>query len=337
MSSITQILGTLIHGDNLSFDSMKSAMDLIMEGKCTNAQIGAFLALLRAKGETPEEIAAAVEILRQKSTKVLSSKPNLVDTCGTGGDHSGSFNISTTSAIIAAAAGAPIAKHGNKAMSSNCGSANVLQTLGLNLDLTPEQVGESIDKHNIGFLFAMKLHNAMRFVGPVRQELGQRTLFNILGPMINPAGAKRQVIGVFDGSLTRTLAEVLQKTGSEHVLVVAGQDGMDEISLTANTNITELKNNTISDFEFNPEELGLQKCTADQLKGGSPEKNAAIIRDILNGDVGPKRDIAILNAGAALYVSGLAPDIKTGAAMAGEAVDSGKAKETLKQFVAFSL
>ncbi|MBF0432955.1 MAG: anthranilate phosphoribosyltransferase [Fibrobacteria bacterium] len=333
---ISEIIGKLIARQNLSHEEMKSTMDTIMDGQCTNAQIGAFLATLRAKGETIEEISAAVEVLRAKASIVPVSKPNVIDTCGTGGDHSGSFNISTASAIIAAGAGVPVAKHGNKAMSSSCGSANVLQELGLNLDLTPEQVGESIDKYNIGFLFAMKLHSAMRYVGPARQELAQRTIFNILGPMLNPANAKRQIIGVFDPELLMTLATVLQKTGSERVMIVHGNDGLDEISLTSTTQVAELKDGKISQYEINPEELGLKLCSTDDLKGGSPTDNANIIRDILKGDKGPKRDICLLNAAAALYIAGVADDLPQGMQKAAEAIDSGAAQKTLDDFIAFS-
>ncbi|MFC1586291.1 anthranilate phosphoribosyltransferase [Fibrobacterota bacterium] len=333
---ITDVLGKLIKRENLAFDEMKAVMEQVMEGKCTSAQIGAFLATLRSKGETPEEIAAAVETLRAKATHVPVFKNNVIDTCGTGGDHSGTFNISTAGALVAAGAGAPVAKHGNKAMSSSCGSANVLQELGLNLELTPEQVGESIDRYNIGFLFALKLHSAMRHVGPARQELKQRTIFNILGPMLNPAGAKRQIIGVFDAGLLHTLATVLQRTGSEQVMIVAGKDGLDEISLSAPTLVAELKDGKIDEYELNPAELGFTPCSLDDLKGGSPRENAEIISSILDGQKGPQRDITVLNASAALYVAGMATDIPDGINKAQEAIDSGAAKKTLEDFVAFS-
>jgi anthranilate phosphoribosyltransferase len=333
---ITEILGKLIRRENLTFQEMKSAMEELMEGKCSPAQTGAFLATLRSKGETPEEIAAAVQTLREKATRVPVKNANVIDTCGTGGDHSGTFNISTASALVAAGAGAAVAKHGNKAMSSSCGSANVLQELGLNLDLSAEQVAESIDRFNIGFLFAMKLHGAMRHVGPARQELAQRTIFNILGPMLNPAGAKRQIIGVFDVSLLRTLAEVLQKTGSEHVMVVAGKDGLDEITLTASTQVAELKEGNISEYELDPQDFGLTLCSADELKGGSASENAEIIRTILKGEKGPKGDITLLNAAAALYVAGLAHDIPDGITKARESIDSGTALKAMEEFIAFS-
>src|SRR3989338_8447321 len=235
------LLGKLIRGEALAFAEMASAMDGIMEGKWTPAQIAGFLIALRIKGETPEEIAAAAQTLRQKAVTVPVTRPDVIDTCGTGGDHSGTFNISTAAAIVAAAAVAAVAKHGNRAISSKCGSANVLQELGVNLELTPEQVGACVDKVGICFLFAPKLHPAMKHVAGPRQELGQRTIFNLMGPLLNPARAKRQVIGVFDPKLTRVLAEVLQKLGSEHVLVVSGTDGLDEISLCAPTEAAQLK------------------------------------------------------------------------------------------------
>ena len=289
---------------------MQGAMGGLMEGGLTPAQIGAFLMGLRIKGETPTEIAAAVSILREKATVVPTSAKPLVDTCGTGGDHSGSFNISTAAAIVAAGGGVAVAKHGNRAMSSKCGSANVLQELGVNLELTPEQVGECVDQCRIGFLFAPKLHASFKHVGGPRQELGQRTIFNLLGPMLNPARAKRQLIGVYDLNLTTTLAYVLTELRSEHVMVVAGTDGMDEISLTAPTKVAELKDGEVLEYILNPQDLGFSLCSAADLMGGDAAVNAAIIRGILDGKPGPAADIVILNAGAALYVGGLAPDLQ---------------------------
>src|SRR4051812_33240590 len=251
---IVPLLGKLIKGVDLSFAEMQAAMGALMDGQLTPAQIGGFLIGLRIKGETPTEIAAAVTILREKATVVPTSAKPLVDTCGTGGDHSGSFNISTAAAIVAAGGGVAVAKHGNRAMSSKCGSANVLQELGVNLELTPEQVGECVDQCRIGFLFASKLHASYKYVAGPRQELGQRTIFNLLGPMLNPARAKRQLIGLYDLNLTRTLAQVLLELRSEHVMIVAGTDGMDEISLTAPTRVSELKDGSISDYILNPQD-----------------------------------------------------------------------------------
>jgi anthranilate phosphoribosyltransferase len=333
---IAPLLGKLIKGENLAFAEMQGAMAGIMEGQWTPAQIGGFLVALRIKGETPQEIAAAVTILREKATLVPTSAKPLVDTCGTGGDHSGSFNISTAAAIVAAGGGVAVAKHGNRAVSSACGSANVLQELGVNLELAPEQVGECVDKCRIGFLWALKLHGSFKHVGPVRAELGQRTLFNVLGPMLNPARAKRQLIGVYDLGLTRTLAEVLSELRSEHVMVVAGTDGLDEISLTAPTKVAELKTGEILEYILNPQDLGFSLCTQADLKGGDAAVNAAIIRGVLEGKQGPALDIVLLNAGAALYVGGLAPDLKGGVALARKSVASGAAKRVLEQWVSLS-
>ncbi len=326
------LIGKLIDGVNLTFEEMQSAMRGIMEGEWTAAQIGAFLIGLRIKGETPVEIAAAVTLLRAKATAVPTSKSPLVDTCGTGGDHSGTFNISTASAIVAAAAGVAVAKHGNRAVSSSCGSANVLQELGVNLDLSAEQVGACIDACGIGFLYAPRLHSAMKHVIGPRQELGQRTLFNLLGPMLNPARAKRQIIGVYDLNLTRTMAEVLRETGSEHVLVVAGTDGLDELTLTAPTKITELKNGELNDYILNPQDLGFSLCELSDLRGGDPAANANLLRSLFDGKKGPALDIVLLNAGAALYVGGVVSDISAGIAKARSAVADGAAKAKLEEW-----
>ncbi len=333
---IVPLLGKLIKGENLTFAEMQGAMGALMEGQLTPAQIGAFLMGLRIKGETPTEIAAAVTILREKATVVPTSAKPLVDTCGTGGDHSGSFNISTAAAIVAAGGGVAVAKHGNRAMSSKCGSANVLQELGVNLELTPEQVGECVDKCRIGFLFAPKLHASFKHVIPARQELGQRTIFNVLGPMLNPARAKRQLIGVYDLNLTSVLAHVLAELRSEHVMVVAGTDGMDEISLTAPTKVAELKDGEVLEYILNPQDLGFSLCTAGDLMGGDATVNATIIRGVLEGKKSPAADIVLLNAGAALYVGGLAPDLKGGLALARKSIDSGAARKTLDAWVSHS-
>ena len=329
-------LGKLMRGESLVFDEMRSAFDGITEGSWTPAQIGGFLVALRVKGETPEEIAGAAESMRGRSVVVPVSREHVIDTCGTGGDHSGSFNISTTAALVAAAAGAAVAKHGNRAISSRCGSANVLMELGVNIEQTPEQVGASVDANGIGFLYAPSLHPAMKHVAAPRAELGQRTIFNLLGPLMNPARAKRQVIGVYDVNLTRVFAEVLQRLGSEHVLVVGGTDGLDEISLCAPTKVAELKDGEIKEYILNPQDIGFSLATKEDLLGGDIGRNAEIVREVLAGAKGPKRDIVVLNAGAALYVAGLAKSIKEGAAQAAQAIDSGKAKETLAKWAAFT-
>lgn len=330
------ILGKLIKGEHLSFVEMQGAMSGIVDGLWTPAQIGGFLVALRIKGETPQEIAAAVTILREKATAVPTSAKPLVDTCGTGGDHSGTFNISTAAAIVAAGGGAAIAKHGNRAITSQCGSANVLEELGINLALTPEQVGECVDKCRIGFMLAPRHHGSFKHVSGPRQELGQRTIFNMMGPMLNPARAKRQLIGVYDGALTRVMAEVLAELRSEHVMVVAGTDGLDELTLTAPSKVAELKDGTVREYVLNPEEFGLSLCAPSDLKGGDAAANAAILRSILDGKKGPQRDIVLLNAGAALYVAGLAHSHKDGVALARTSIDSGAAKETLAKWAAFT-
>ena len=330
------LLGKLIQGQDLSFPEMQKAMSGIMEGQWTSAQIGAFLIALRIKGETPAEIAAAVSILRDKATVVPTSAKPLIDTCGTGGDHSGTFNISTAAAIVAAGAGCAVAKHGNRAMSSQCGSANVLQELGIQIELSPEQVGTCIDQVRIGFLFAPKLHASFKHVIGPRQELGQRTIFNLLGPMLNPARAKRQLIGVYDLNLTRTMAEVLLEMRSDHVIVVAGTDGLDEISLMAPTKVAELKDGQIKEYILNPQDLGFSLCTVEDLRGGDAAVNAAIIQNILAGKAGPAADIVALNAGAAIYISGLAGDLKGGIALAKKSISSGAAQKTLADWISLS-
>lgn len=334
---IAPLLGKLIKGESLTFSEMRGAMGGILEGQWTHAQIGAFLIALRIKGETPAEIAAAVATLREKATLVPTSAKPLVDTCGTGGDGSNTFNISTAAAIVAAGGGAAVAKHGNRAVTSACGSANVLEELGVRLDLTPEQVGACIDACRIGFLFAPKLHSSFKHVAPVRAELSpQRTLFNLMGPMLNPARAKRQVIGVYDLNATRTLAEVLRELRSEHVMVVAGTDGLDEISLTAPTKVAELRGGEVLEYILNPEDLGFSLCSKADLLGGDAARNAAIIRGVLDGKKGAPLDIVLLNAGAALYVAGLASDLKGGVALARQSIASGAAKGVLETWIARS-
>jgi anthranilate phosphoribosyltransferase len=330
------LLGKLIKGEDLDFAEMQGAMEGILEGKWTPAQIGGFLIGLRIKGETPVEIAAAVATLREKAILVPTSAKPLVDTCGTGGDHSGSFNISTAAAIVAAGGGVAVAKHGNRAMTSRCGSANVLQELGVNIDLKPEQVGACVDACRIGFMLATNHHSSFRHVVGPRQELGQRTIFNMMGPMLNPARAKRQLIGVYDLNLTRTMAEVLGQLRSEHVMVVAGTDGMDEISLTAPTRVSELKDGEIHDYILNPQDLGFSLCSASDLKGGDAPENAAIIRGVLAGKRSAALDIVLLNAGAALYVGGLAGDLAGSVALARKSVESGAARQTLENWVSLS-
>ena len=330
------LLGKLIRREDLAFEEARSALEGIAAGAWTPAQIAGFLVALRAKGETPAEIAGAADAMRGHSVRVPVTRANVIDTCGTGGDHSGTFNVSTAAAIVAAAAGAAVAKHGNRAISSKCGSANVLSELGVNIEQTAQQVGASIDAHGIGFLYAPSLHPAMKHVAGPRAELGQRTLFNMLGPLMNPARAKRQVIGVFDLNLTRTFAEVLQRLGSEHVLVVAGTDGIDELSLCAPSKVAELKDGVVTEYILNPQDLGFSLTSREELLGGDIARNAEILREIFAGAKGPKRDIVVLNAGAALYVAGLAGSIKDGAALAAKTIDDGAAAKTLEAWAGFT-
>ncbi len=303
----------------------------IMSGNATDAQIGALLIGLRLKGETIDEITGFVQAMREKATRIPCMNQNLVDTCGTGGDCSGTFNVSTISAIVAAGAGCSVAKHGNRSVSSQCGSADLFMKLGVNVEVGPEKVGQCIDENGIGFLFAPKLHNAMKYaIGP-RREMGVRTIFNILGPMTNPAGAKRQLLGVFDENIMESMVTTLQKLGSEHVMVVHGEDGLDEITLTGKTTVYELKKGNIQKYNLEPENVGLKSISSDQLKGGDPDRNAEIAIRILDGKEGPERDFVLINAGAVIYVGGHADSIQDGIYKAKESIDSGEALERLEK------
>ena len=326
---IQEAIGDLIGGVDLGRARTRAVMDQIMSGQATDAQIGAFLVALRIKGETIDEIVGCAEVMREKATPITTTRPDLIDTCGTGGDASGTFNISTTVAFVACGAGLAVAKHGNRSISSECGSADVLAALGVNVEATPEKVGECIDEVGIGFLFAIALHGAMKHaIGP-RRELATRTVFNILGPLTNPAGAKRQLIGVFDGALTEALAGVLRELGSEQALVVHGSDGLDEITLTGPTQVTELRDGQISTRQIHPGDFGLQTVSAEALKGSDADYNARILRGVLDGEEGPQRDVVLLNAAAAIVVGGLAEDITAGLEVARASIDSGKARRAL--------
>jgi anthranilate phosphoribosyltransferase len=305
-------------------------MEEIMTGGATDAQIAAFLVALRLKGETPDEITGCATVMREKATKVVTRHSVVVDTCGTGGDHSGTFNVSTTAAFVVAGAGLCVAKHGNRAASSKCGSADLLKALGVRIDISPEQVGRCLDDVGIGFLFAPALHGAMKYaIGP-RREIGIRTVFNILGPLTNPANAKRQVIGVYDGELTETVAEVLRQLGSERVFVVHGQDGLDEITTTTATKITELRDREIHTYTITPEDLGLSLADPQALLGGDEAENVKITLDVLGGKCCPQRDIVLLNAAAGIVAGGAAAMLKEGIAVAAESIDSGRALEKLQ-------
>ena len=327
------VLSQLLERQDLTESAMLEVMRQVMSGELTPAQISAFLIALRAKGETVEEIAAAAMVMRELSTKVdIQDISHLIDTCGTGGDGIQTFNVSTVCAFVAAA-GAKVAKHGGRSVSSTCGSADVLEALGVNVNQTPTQVAESVNEIGVGFMFAPNHHSAMKYAAPVRRELGVRTLFNLLGPMTNPATARRQVMGVFDKSLTGKLAKVLQKLGSEHVLVVHGADGMDEISFTGDTYVAELKNGQVTEYVINPSQLGLATHLLKDIQIQNAEESKAMILDVLNGKPGAARDIVLMNAGAAIYVAGQADSLKAGIQKAVEVIDNGSALEKLNQLI----
>ena len=331
--NIQTAIKMVIANQNLSTTDMTAVMQQIMTGECTPAQIGGFLVGLRMKGENIDEISAAAAVMRELSTRVKVDAKHLVDTCGTGGDAWGSFNISTASAIVAAAAGARVAKHGNRSVSSKSGSADVLEAAGVNLDITPEQVGACIEQVGVGFMFAQKHHSAMRHaIGP-RKEMAVRTIFNVLGPLTNPAGAPNQVIGVFDGDLVEPLANVLKNLGSRHVMVVHGDDGMDEISISAKTRVAELKDGEVTCYTLSPTDFGLEMADLADLKVDSVEQSLAMIQSVLGNTPGPALDIVALNAGAAIYVSGLAESMTIGVQMAQSAIADGRASEVLDNLI----
>ena len=333
---IQEAIQTLVGGDDLDTSTIAQVMGDIMSGKTTDAQIGAFLIALRLKGETIEEIAGCARVMREKATSIMPKRKDLVDTCGTGGDGSGTFNISTTVAFVVAGAGLGVAKHGNRAMSSNCGSADVLAQLGFNLECSPERVAKSIDEVGIGFLFAPALHGAMKHaIGP-RREIGTRTVFNVLGPLTNPAGAPCQLIGVYAPELTEKLAGVLDQLGAERAIIVHGVDGLDELTLTGSSRLTQLTNGKIETSEIHPSEFGMEISESKALKGGDAATNAKILCEILDGSLGPKRDIVLLNAAAALVAGGLSLSIGEGVERAGEAIDDGSARHTLDNFIKMS-
>lgn len=326
----------VIERRNLSGDEMRAVMRLIMTGQATPAQIGGFLVGLRVKGETVEEITAAAGVMRELATPVNVSGSHVVDTCGTGGDGASTFNISTAAAFVVAAAGGKVAKHGNRSVSSKSGSADVLEAAGVNLDLTPEQVARCVEEVGVGFLFAPKHHGAMKHaIGP-RREMGVRTIFNLLGPLTNPAKAPNQVLGVFSDQWVEPLAEVLQRLGSRHVLVVHAEDGLDEISIGADTRVGELKDGRIRVFTIQPEQFGLKRSDISKLAVSSPTESLAMVEKVLKNDSGPARDIVALNAGAAIYVCGLAPDLGAGIKRALAMLANGAAGKKLHDLIALS-
>ena len=326
---IKEAINILINNISLSEDEMAECMNEIMEGRATDAQIGAFLAALRIKGETVDEITGAARIMREKAAKIKAPE-GVLDTCGTGGDMSHTFNISTTVAIVAAAAGVPVAKHGNRSVSSKSGSADVLEALGIKIDLQSEKVEKCLFETGFGFLFAPLFHPAMKYaIGP-RREMGVRTIFNILGPITNPAGAKRQIVGVFSSSLTEALARVLGNLGAEDAMVVHGEDGLDEITITNGTKASRFSKDKVENIYLAPEDFGLERGRRDDLMGGDKDENARITLQILKGDKGPKRDIVLMNSAAALVIAGKTEDFRTGCEMAKDALDSGKALRKLE-------
>jgi anthranilate phosphoribosyltransferase len=324
--------------ESLTKEEMEAAMEEIMAGEATSAQIGALLTALKMKGETVAEITGAATVMRRKAVpvRVQDDGTPLLDTCGTGGDGAGTFNISTTIAFILAGAGVRVAKHGNRSVSSSCGSADVLRELGANLEQPPDAVGRCIDQTGFGFLFAPVFHLAMKHAAGPRQEMGIRTLFNVLGPLTNPAGASCQLLGVYDGAMTEPIALALHGLGIRSAMVVHGMDGLDEISPCVPTKISQLKDGQVTNRVLEPRELGLKPCALDQIKGGSASENAEHLVNVLGGRPGPRRDVALINAAAALIVAGKAQGFDEGIEMGAESVDSGRARQKLQQFLEFT-
>lgn len=332
---IKEAIQQLVEHRDLSYEQAMSVMDEIMSGTASSLLMGAYLTALRMKGETIEEITASAAGMRQHCTRLLHDM-EVLEIVGTGGDGANSFNISTTSAIVVASAGIPVAKHGNRGVSSKCGAADVLEALGVKIDLEPEVSSKILKEINLCFLFAQKYHTAMRFVAPVRKELGIRTIFNILGPLANPAGANLQLLGVYEEELVEPLAQVLLNLGVKRAMVVYGEDRLDEISLSAPTKVCEIRDGVTKSYEIRPEDYGFQRCRKEDLVGGSPADNAQITLDILKGEQGPKRDAVLLNAGACFYLVKDGITIQQGIEIAKEQIDSGEAARKLDQLIALS-
>ena len=335
MDDLKSIIGKVATGATLSRDEAAAAFDAMMSGEATPSQMGGLLMALRVRGETVDEITGAVAAMRGKMLKV-QAPADAIDVVGTGGDGSGSVNVSTCAAFIVAGSGVPVAKHGNRALSSRSGAADVLASLGVKIDLSPEKVGRCVKEAGIGFMFAPAHHPAMKNVGPTRVELATRTIFNLLGPLSNPAGVKRQMVGVFSKQWVQPLAQVLKNLGSDSVWVVHGSDGLDEITLTGPTTVAALEKGNIRTFEIAPEDAGLTRSSPGSLKGGDADANAVALRSVLEGIPSAYRDVALLNAAAALIVAGKAKDLKEGVAIGSKAVDSGAAAARLKQLIAVS-
>ena len=335
MDDLKSIIAKVATGATLSREEAASAFDRMMSGEATPSQLGGLLMALRVRGETIDEITGAVSAMRAKMLKVKAPR-NAVDVVGTGGDGSGSVNVSTCAALIVAGAGVPVAKHGNRALSSRSGAADVLAALGVKIDLSPEQVSRCVSEAGIGFMFAPAHHPAMKNVNPTRVELATRTIFNLLGPLSNPAGVVRQMVGVFSRQWVQPLAQVLKNLGSESVWVVHGSDGLDEITLTGPTFVAALENGAIRSFEVSPEDVGLKRVAGEALKGGDAAANAAALRNVLAGLPSPYRDVALFNAAAALVVAGRAKELKEGLALGIQSIDGGAAAERLKRLIAVS-
>lgn len=347
---IKEAIAKVIGREDLTQGEMEQAMEEIMTGQATPAQIGAFLTALRMKGETVDEIAGAARVMRAKATRIEVSNnllnidrdeinvedETILDTCGTGGDGTNTFNVSTATALVAAGAGVRVAKHGNRAVSSVCGSADVLETLGVRLDIPPEAVASCIRELGIGFLYAPLFHGAMKHAAAPRREMGIRTIFNLLGPLTNPAGATVQVLGVYDQGLTETIARVLGKLGTREAFVVCGEGTFDEISICGPTRVSHLKDGGVETFEVVPEDFGFERSTAEAIRGGDARENARIIRAILDGERGPRREVVLMNAAAAFMVAGLARDLKAGIERAADSIDSGRARAKLDAMILFT-
>ena len=329
--SPTRVLARLIAGQDLSFQETEQLFGEMMQGQIGGPMTAALLTGLSAKRETAEEIAGAAAAMRRRVVSIPTARFDIVDTCGTGGDGKGTFNISTAAAVVAAAAGVPIAKHGNRSVSSRSGSADVLEALGVEIEVEPDRAGSALDQLGIAFLFAPRLHPAMRHVMPVRKELGVRTIFNILGPLSNPASARRQVLGVYDDRLVSTVAEVLKQLGCDHAMVVRGSDGLDELTTTASSLVAEVKGESIEHYRIEPEEIGISRADPSDLTGGDPDRNAQLFQQVLDGAEGPLLDITVLNAGAAIYVGGRCQNLVEGVEQARSAISSGAAAGKLEE------
>ena len=330
--TLTEAIEQLLQGTALNREQARTVMDQVMAGEATSAQIAGLLIALRARGETVEEMTGFVESMRAHATP-LEVPPGSIDTCGTGGDRAGTFNISTAAALVAAGAGIPVAKHGNRAASSRCGSADVLEALGVEITLDADGVRRCIDVAGMGFCFAPTFHPAMRHAGPARRELAVRTVFNVLGPLANPGRVKKQALGVGAPSLAPLMIRVLKDLGHERALVFYGEDGLDELTTTGPSRVFQLRNGKVDDFELDPKDLGLGRARADELKGGTPAENAALLRQVLNGDTGPRRDVVLLNAAAAILAAGRAEDWPQAMDVARESLDSGRAAQVLSRLI----